>query len=46
MIAGPEATTVVPPRFQFRIDEFGNLIAVKAAARGAARLKERSLAAV
>ncbi len=29
IIAGAEATTVIPPNFRFRIDEFGNIIATR-----------------
>ena len=33
VIVGGQATTVVPPGFSFRIDEFGNLVAVRPARR-------------
>ncbi|MCC7126147.1 MAG: hydantoinase/oxoprolinase family protein [Acidobacteria bacterium] len=33
VVGGGEATAVVPPGFQFRIDEFGNLVATRMVAR-------------
>ena len=33
VIAGAQATTVVPPGFMFRIDQSGNVVAVRASAR-------------
>ncbi len=33
VVAGAQATAVVPPGFSFRIDGFGNLLAMRAAAR-------------
>jgi N-methylhydantoinase A/oxoprolinase/acetone carboxylase beta subunit len=33
VVAGAQATAVVPPGFSFRIDEFGNLVAVRTVAR-------------
>jgi N-methylhydantoinase A/oxoprolinase/acetone carboxylase beta subunit len=42
VIAGGQATTVVPPGFMFRIDQFGNVVAVRAPVRP----KERSREAV
>jgi N-methylhydantoinase A/oxoprolinase/acetone carboxylase beta subunit len=41
VVAGGQATAVVPPGFSFRIDEFGNLVAVRTASRRAARRRER-----
>jgi N-methylhydantoinase A/oxoprolinase/acetone carboxylase beta subunit len=29
VVAGGQATVVIPPAFRFRIDEFGNLVAVR-----------------
>jgi N-methylhydantoinase A/oxoprolinase/acetone carboxylase beta subunit len=37
VIVGGHATTVVPPGFRFRIDEFGNLVAVRPARRQSRR---------
>ena len=37
VVAGGEATAVVPPGFRFRLDESGNLIATRTAPRGIAR---------
>jgi N-methylhydantoinase A/oxoprolinase/acetone carboxylase beta subunit len=37
VVAGAQATAVVPPGFSFRIDGFGNLLAVRAAGRRQAR---------
>ena len=31
LIAGPEATTVITPRFRFRVDETGNIVATRRA---------------
>jgi N-methylhydantoinase A/oxoprolinase/acetone carboxylase beta subunit len=33
VVAGAQATAVIPPRFRFRIDEFGNVIAVRSPGR-------------
>lgn len=44
VLTGAQATTVVPPNFRFRIDEFGNAIAVRAAPRGHARRGETQAA--
>jgi hypothetical protein len=41
VVAGGQATAVIPPGFSFRIDEFGNLVAVKTAARRTARRRDR-----
>jgi N-methylhydantoinase A/oxoprolinase/acetone carboxylase beta subunit len=41
VVAGGQATAVIPPGFSFRIDEFGNLVAVKTAARRSARRRDR-----
>jgi N-methylhydantoinase A/oxoprolinase/acetone carboxylase beta subunit len=41
VVAGGQATAVIPPGFSFRIDEFGNLVAVKSASRRRARRRER-----
>ena len=46
VIAGGQATVVVPPGFSFRIDEFGNVLAVRPASRHAARRRERAEAGV
>jgi N-methylhydantoinase A/oxoprolinase/acetone carboxylase beta subunit len=43
VIAGGQATAVVPPRFRFRIDGSGNLVATRAETGG--RLKRRDVAA-
>ncbi|MBI1873127.1 MAG: hydantoinase/oxoprolinase family protein [Acidobacteria bacterium] len=37
VIAGAEATVVVPPGFRFRVDGFGNVIATRVARRGSRR---------
>ena len=42
VVAGGQATAVVPPGFSFRIDEFGNLLAVRPASREVTRRRERS----
>jgi N-methylhydantoinase A/oxoprolinase/acetone carboxylase beta subunit len=44
VVAGGQATAVVPPGFSFRVDEFGNVVAVRSGRRGAGR--RRSVAAV
>jgi N-methylhydantoinase A/oxoprolinase/acetone carboxylase beta subunit len=41
VIAGAQATTVIPPGFRFRIDGFGNVVAVRAAARPARRVDRK-----
>jgi N-methylhydantoinase A len=46
VVAGAQATSVIPPGFTFRIDEFGNLLAVRSAARPQARRRERARASV
>ncbi|HWT46808.1 MAG TPA: hydantoinase/oxoprolinase family protein [Vicinamibacterales bacterium] len=33
VIAGGQATVVIPPHFSFRVDEFGNVVAVRSVAR-------------
>lgn len=40
VIAGGQATAVVPPAFRFRIDEFGNLIAVRSMPRNGKRVRQ------
>ena len=44
VVAGGQATAVVPPGFRFRIDDFGNLVAVRRVAQGAGRRQDRALA--
>ena len=44
VVAGGQATAVVPPGFRFRIDEFGNLVAVRRVAQAGGRKQERALA--
>jgi N-methylhydantoinase A/oxoprolinase/acetone carboxylase beta subunit len=44
VIAGGQATVVIPPRFSFRVDEFGNVIAVRSVV-GQARRGTQSVAA-
>jgi N-methylhydantoinase A/oxoprolinase/acetone carboxylase beta subunit len=46
VVAGAQATAVVPPGFAFRIDEFGNLLAVRTPARARPRRRERAEAGV
>lgn len=45
VIAGGQATTVVPPGFTFRIDPFGNVVAVKAVSRPRERRREVTIEA-
>jgi N-methylhydantoinase A/oxoprolinase/acetone carboxylase beta subunit len=45
VVAGGQATSVIPPGFTFRIDEFGNLLAVRTT-RPAARRRERAAVAL
>jgi len=42
VVAGGQATTIIPPSFRFRIDEFGNVVAVRAATRPRARAPRRA----
>ena len=42
VVAGGQATAVLPPRTRFRIDDFGNLIAVRAGAVTRARVREQA----
>jgi N-methylhydantoinase A/oxoprolinase/acetone carboxylase beta subunit len=42
VIAGGQATAVIPPGARFRIDGFGNLIAVRAGAPARPRLTEQA----
>jgi N-methylhydantoinase A/oxoprolinase/acetone carboxylase beta subunit len=44
IVASAQATAVVPPAFRFRIDEFGNVIAVRGAPRPARPKRERAAA--
>lgn len=45
VVAGGQATAVVPPGFRFHIDEFGNLVATRTAARARKRGRQgRALA--
>lgn len=44
VVAGRHATAVVPPGFSFRIDDFGNLVALRAAVRSVARRRPRAIA--
>jgi N-methylhydantoinase A/oxoprolinase/acetone carboxylase beta subunit len=37
VIAGGQATVVIPPHFSFRVDEFGNVVAVRSVVRQARR---------
>lgn len=46
VIAGGQATTVVPPGFSFQIDEFGNVVAARAAARPRERRGEAAVQAI
>lgn len=41
VVAGGQATAVLPPGTRFRIDDYGNLIAVRARAAQGARTRER-----
>ena len=41
VVAGAQATAVLPPGTRFRIDDFGNLIAVRAGAATRARAREQ-----
>jgi N-methylhydantoinase A/oxoprolinase/acetone carboxylase beta subunit len=43
VVAGGQATAVIPPGFSFRVDEFGNVVAVRSGRRGTGR--RRALAA-
>ncbi|HWQ00220.1 MAG TPA: hydantoinase/oxoprolinase family protein [Vicinamibacterales bacterium] len=45
VISGEAATVVVPPGFAFRVDEFGNIVATRAAARGGGARRVRALQA-
>jgi N-methylhydantoinase A/oxoprolinase/acetone carboxylase beta subunit len=45
VIAGGQATAVIPPTFRFRIDEFGNLVAVRSTVRKRKRRQVAALAA-
>jgi N-methylhydantoinase A len=42
VVAGGQATAVLPPRTRFRIDDFGNLIAVRAGAAVRDRVREQA----
>ena len=44
VVAGAQATAVVPPGFSFRIDEFGNLLAVRGVAQGGRRRQNTAVA--
>jgi N-methylhydantoinase A/oxoprolinase/acetone carboxylase beta subunit len=44
IVAGAGATAVIPPAFRFRIDEFGNVVAVRGSARPPQRARARTLA--
>ena len=39
VVAGGQATTIIPPSFRFRIDEFGDVVAVRAAAKPRSRAR-------
>jgi N-methylhydantoinase A/oxoprolinase/acetone carboxylase beta subunit len=41
VVAGAQATAVLPPGTRFRIDEFGNLVAVRAGATARTRVREQ-----
>jgi N-methylhydantoinase A/oxoprolinase/acetone carboxylase beta subunit len=43
VIAGGQATVVIPPHFSFRVDEFGNVVAVRSVV-GKARRRTRAVA--
>jgi N-methylhydantoinase A/oxoprolinase/acetone carboxylase beta subunit len=45
LIAGSEATTVIPPHFRFQVDQFGNIIATRRAV-STRRAGRRAVAAV
>jgi len=44
VVAGAQATAVVPPGFSFRIDEFGNLLAVRGVVQGGRRQQNTAVA--
>lgn len=47
VVAGGQATAVVPPKFRFRIDEWGNLVAARVhARRRAAAIRDAAVASV
>jgi N-methylhydantoinase A/oxoprolinase/acetone carboxylase beta subunit len=41
ILAGAQATTVIPPNYRFRVDELGNVIAMRLAAHGRKRTRAR-----
>jgi N-methylhydantoinase A/oxoprolinase/acetone carboxylase beta subunit len=43
LLAGAQATTVVPPHYAFRIDAFGNIVATRTAASASSRATAQSL---
>ena len=45
MLAGAQATTVVPPHFRFRVDVLGNVIASRVSAGDRRRATTAALAA-